>query len=245
MNFRSAIRTSCSCFKDSKLPYSITFSEKEYWEYISVFRNDLPGIVPVDYVAYYHKHEDIYYHTTSREIAEKIKNESKIIKSYFSDNGSVGQAIYTYPAKSGRCQYDDKNNDVVTIKFKCDSEHFHIVGTVDSICNLGECVFIDDELDIYDVVILDNKEIEKDIEDNFCPSESLIHYFGIDLESDYVKDEVNTLQYTQLKSVIEKSWKSLNFKEEFYKQFMEDFSYTDVMSFIEKPNDFGVTSLFN
>lgn len=221
MNLLNCLRT---CFKGDhkELPYAVSFNDKEYFSNVCWFRNDIPAMLGVDYTTYFHRHEDYYVHTTSEKIARDIMVEGYIDRDYFNEDGSVGRAIYTFPAKSGRCYL---NEDLVVLLFKTSSPHFHIVGSNESIHCLGESVFIEDRIYIDDCKILSKEDYKIYISDNFDYTESLIHYFGISKEeiSEYGISDVTV---DTLKEIVSKNHASSCFDFNFYNLFQKDFGNT-------------------
>lgn len=212
MNFRDAIRMCVMQYEKRSLDYSIDFSEIDYRAYIDRFRYEIMGFLPVDYLAYYHNHEDWYYHTTSKWCAQEIIKNGYFDREMFSENGGVGKAIYTFPASSGRCYIGGE--DKVTLRFKANEKHYHIVGATDSIHALGECIFNTDKLYFDDLEILSEDKLEKDRWKYFKPVKSLTHDFGFNTSE--LNSDCELLNLDNLKSFVNSKFNSCLFKDDFY-----------------------------
>lgn len=216
MNLLNAVRIATLNLHKSELNYALSFDENDYRRYIDIFRNEVLGFVPADYLAYFHEHEDFYYHTTKKDKADKIVKSTYLELKYGSEYSGVGKAIYTFPASSGRCYSSD---DCVTLKFKTKAKHFHITGSNDSIHALGECVFKEDKLFLEDLQILTGNDLEIDRENSFNMEKCLYHDFGFS-KLDEIPDN---LDLYNLEKFIQKYFSTRMFNDIFYSEATKEF----------------------
>ena len=218
MRFIDCLRISYN--KGSRgLPYSISFDNEMYWKYISRFRNDIPSLLGVDYTLYNHEHEDWYVHTTTIEKAKKILRTGYLDRDMAREDGSVGYAIYTFPAKSGRCYIPE---DSAVLLFKSNMPHYHIVGANESTHCLGECIFTQSKLPVRNCQMLSSNGYKDYIQDNFDWEESLTHYFGIP-KIEIKESKLHNVNVTDLKKVTDKIWRNTCLGREFFDALEKDF----------------------
>lgn len=230
MNLRDAVRISAIALENRELDFSVSFDEKTYKQYIDLFRHDVLLFIPVDYIGYWHQHEDWYYHTTEIRRVKEIIKKGYLSLDAGSEDCGVGQAIYTFPISSGRCY---TGNDMVTLKFKSDVKHYHLTGAADSIHALGECVFKEEKLVLNDLEVLSGSELEKDRRNSFDVIKCLYHDFGFsNLEKGYSKD----LNFDNLQMFIQDKFSSTIFNENFYSELRKEF--TDMKDGFEKSSLF-------
>lgn len=230
MNLARALRASIwSLSTELQIPYSIVYDENTYFQYISLFRNEIPGLLGFDYLGYRHKHGDWYVHTTKREIAEKIIKKGYLDLDKASENGGVGKAIYTFPLYSGRRYVGD---DMCIILFKSDVEHIHLVGEQDSIHSLGECIFTEKHLGLVDCKLVNDEELKVMEGDKYISPSDIKHYFGIPEE---IQQKYGNRNYDNLQEYVENSFSDAMFTDDFYSQLRKDFELNE---------SFGNTNLF-
>lgn len=242
MNLANCLR-SCCWTGSKELSYALSFEEKEYFSNISRFRNDLPGIIGTSYIAYKHEHSDVYVHTTTKEGAGAILRSRCLSRGFFGENGGVGRAIYTFPAKSGRCY---TNDDKVILMFESDLPHYHIVGSNDTIHSLGECIFLQDNVVVRNCKILSEEDYTKYIKDNFNPVKSLVHYFGVS-KNEIEENNCSELRFEELSTAVGKLWENANFTFDFYNLFRKDFKadkYEEILNECHGRTELEKTSLF-
>lgn len=217
MNLKRAINI---CQKsEEKLPYSIVVNETEYFKNISRFRNEICAILPKDILAYYHQHKDVYLHTTSKQCAEEILSSGVLELEKFSEDGTVGRAIYTFPMKSGRCIAGE---DDVIIIFESDAKHYHLVGVDDQLNAFGECVLLEDILQVKNAKVMNMSEYLEMTKALVLNGTDLRHYFGIN-EIEQKELGSSEVSRDEIKDYVIGSWENSTFEPEFYKSFSKEF----------------------